>query len=212
MESRRGSNAMGICGTNNTGKTVICEELIKKFNEKRDRLKSNGKKYPNNYHKLIVFDPQQRFKKYMREGDITINIGDEGWEEMLLKVRDSMVIFDDYKILAGEQTITKTLLKVFGWRMAYGLDMIFIVWHPLQFPPSMSRFLDKYLLFRINGDDKEYVSRLNGNKDKLIDCKRLLDREFLKYNENEYKNLYPKFPFIFYDTGTDKATKVNFKK
>jgi len=99
MEKRRGSNAMGIVGTNNTGKTVICEELIKVFNRKRDRIKHSKKKYPSNYHKLVVFDPQQRFKKYMREGDIEIIIGQEGWEDTLLTLRDSMVVFYYYKIL-----------------------------------------------------------------------------------------------------------------
>jgi len=95
--------------------------------------------------------------------------------------------------------------------MAHGLDMIFIVWHPLQFPPSMSRFLDKYLLFRTNGSEKDFCSRINGNSDKIAKCKRLLDIEFLKYDEISYKNTYPNFMHIFYDTGTDRATKINFK-
>ena len=206
---KRASNIIGIVGTNNTGKTVIAEEIIKTFNIKRDKLNSTN--YPSNYHRLVVFDVQDRLGHLLRKGDISIRIGDEGWEKMILGLRDSMVVFDDFKVLLEGDRISKDLLKVFGYRMEYGIDLIFIVWHPSLFPPSMHRFLDKYYLFRTNGSEKEFIDRLNGSKEDLINCKRLLDKEFLKYNETEYGALYPNFPFIYYDTGTNKSIKINFK-
>ena len=211
MSNKRASNCIGIIGTNNTGKTVISEEIIKRFNAKRDRLQNNGRKYPSNYHKLVVFDVQNRYSKYMRKGDINIMIGDEGWEQKILALRDSMFIADDFKMLVDDDRISKDLLKVFGYRMEYGLDLVFIVWFPTLIPPRIYKFIDKYLLFRTNGNDKEFVSRINGDKETIIKCKEELDKEFEKYNEIQYGNLYPYFPFIFYDTGTNKAVKVNFK-
>jgi hypothetical protein len=96
--------------------------------------------------------------------------------------------------------------------MEYGLDLVFVVWHPLLFPPTMHRFIDKYFLFNTNGSEKEFVERLNGDKTELINCKRLLNREFLKYDKTGYGKLYPNFPFIYYDVGTNESKKINFKK
>lgn len=210
MAKERGSNALGIVGTNNTGKTVIAEEVIKRFNKKRDSL--NSKNYPSNYHKLVVFDVQDRLGHLMREGDITIKIGDKGWEKKILGLRDSMCVFDDFRVLLPNDSLSDDLLKIFGFRMEYGLDLIFIVWHPTLFPPRMHRFIDKYYIFRVGGDDKEFVSRMNGDKDSLINIKHLVSNHCLTYSQSEYGKLYPNFPFVYYDVQTNKAVKINFKK
>jgi len=212
MDGDRGSNALVIAGTNDTGKSVLSLIIVEQFDKKRDRLKKNGRKYPSNYHKLVTFDPQDRYAKYRREGDINIIIGDEGWEDRILALRDSLCIFDDFRMLMGEDKTSKKLLQIFGWRAEYGLDLVFICWHPLLIPPRISMFMDKYWLLRTNGTEKDFVARINGNKDKIAECRRLLDKEFLQYNDTQYKALYPNFPFIYYDTGTDKALKINFKK
>lgn len=212
MDGDRNSNCIGIVGTNNTGKSVVTRLVIERFNKKRDRLKSNGKKYPSNYNKLIVYDPQHNFIDLLREGDIEIILGEDGWEQQVLSLRDSMCVFDDFKNLIDDDRISKDLLRIFGYRMEYGLDLIFVVWHPDLFPPRMYKFIDKYYLFRTNGDDKEFFRRINGTKETVVRCKHILDTEFIKYDELSYKALYPNFPFIYYDTGTNKAVKVNFSK
>ena len=207
----RDSNVIGIVGTNNTGKTVIARQLIEKFNKKRDAIKKNGKKYPVNYHKLVVFDVQNRMEDLMREGDINIRIGVDGWEKQILELRDSMIVLDDFKVLLGGDTISPELLQIFGYRMEHGLDLIFIVWSPNLFPPRIHNFIDQYYLFRTNGSDKDFVARLNGNKDKLIKCKSVLDSYFEKFTKETYGAKYPNFPFIYYDSRIDEAVKVNFK-
>ena len=74
----------------------------------------------------------------------------------------------------------------------------------------MAKFIDKYFLLKCNGEDKEFLARVNGSKTDILKCKKLLDMEFLKYNKKQYAEKYPNFPFIFYDTGTNESTKVNF--
>jgi len=210
MDGKRGSNCIGIIGTNNTGKTVVSEEIIKRFNAKRDRLSKLGKKYPSNYHKLVVFDVQNRYTKYMREGDISIMLDDEEWEDKVLALRDSLFVADDFKVLVGTDKISKKLLRIFGYRMEYGLDLVFIVWHPRLIPPRIAQFIDKYYLFRANGNDKEYADRINGETDEIIKCKHAIEKHCSKFSELEYGEQYPNFPFIYYDTNLNKSIKVNF--
>ncbi len=212
MDGKRGSNCIGIIGTNNTGKTVVSEEIIKRFNAKRDRLSKLSKKYPSNYHKLVVFDVQNRYTKYMREGDINVMIGEDDWEDKVLALRDSLFIADDFKVLVGTDKISPKLLQIFGYRMEYGLDLVFIVWHPRLLPPRIAQFIDKYYLFRANGNDKEYVDRINGETEEIIKCKHAINSYCSKFTNEEYGNLYPNFPFVYYDTNTNTSIKVNMDK
>ena len=211
MEVRRGSNFLGIIGTNNTGKSVIARELIKKFNDKRDLLEKN-KKYPSNYNKLILYDPQHRFQDLMREGDFNIKLNDKDWEEKILNYRASYVVLDDYKELFRVDTLSDKFMDIMSSRADYGLDITVITWHPKLILPRLAMFIDKYILFKINSDDKEYCSRIEGEKDFVLGMKYALNKEFKKYTEEQYKNLYPNFPFIYYDSGRQIAKKVNFKK
>jgi ABC-type dipeptide/oligopeptide/nickel transport system ATPase component len=207
----RDSNLIGIIGNNSSGKSALALLLIQKFNRKRDKLLSE-KKYPTNYLKLVVFDPQNRFESEMRAGDLRIRIGDIGWEEKVYKFRDSLFVCDDMKMIVDGDRTKPEFLNIFGWRAEHGLDIILIVWQSNMFPRKISGFIDKYFLMRSNEDDKEYCSRINGNKESIIKAKNIVWNECVKYNKLEYKARYPNFPCVYYDMNEDSFVKVNFKK
>ena len=137
MEKRRGSEFIAIIGNNNTGKTVVAKQLIERFNRRRDKLES-VKKYPSNYNKLIVYDPQHRFADVMRKGDYEIQLDDENWEARVLKYRASLLIMDDYKELFLNDTMTPRFIGVLSARARYGLDIIIITWHPRYILPKLT--------------------------------------------------------------------------
>jgi hypothetical protein len=210
MDVRRGSDITMVCGTNNTGKSVIAKELIKKYNEKRDKLIKN-KKYPDNYNKLIVYDPQEYFTDLMREGDINIQLNNENWEEELLNYRASLVVIDDYKELFQNDTLSKGFMNVMSNRARYGLDFIMITWSPKLILPRLTHFINKYILLKSNSSEKEFRERIGGENDVVEGIRLALNSEYAKYTESEYSALYPNFPFIYLDTARNIVKKINFK-
>lgn len=206
---QRGSNIVGVIGTNNTGKTVLIRDLIGLFNKKRSKFNSSN--YPSNYHKIVVYDVQNRLQDLLMEGDLNILPNDKDWKKKILNLRDSLIVLDDFKVLIPNDKMEEDLLNILAFRMEYGLDLIFAAWHPKLIIPRLAMFIDKYYLFATNCDEKDFASRINGSRDMAISFKQLLDKEFSSYTDNEYKNLYPNFPFIYYDSGKNKAVKINFK-
>jgi len=210
MDARRGSEITMICGTNNTGKTAIARQLVIKYNKKRDILEKKNK-YPSNYNKLIVYDPQHAFQDLMREGDVNLDMADKEWEEKVLRYRASLVVLDDYKELMPNDRLSDGFLKLMSARARFGLDFNMITWSPKLIMPRLEIFINKYILLKVNSDDKEFADRIAGDKPTVIGIKNSLNREFMRYTDEEYKKLYPNFPFVFWDGARNKAMKVNFK-
>jgi hypothetical protein len=211
MDKRRGAELIAVIGTNNTGKSAITELLIQKYNKKRDALEMKGE-YPENYNKLIVYDPQHRFRKYLRKGDHVIDLTDENWADDILKYRASMVVLDDYKELLDGDTMPKQLLRLISGRAEFGIDLILVMWHPMLIIPRLAMFITKFFILKVNSKPKEFIARIQGNEELVGKIQIALDKEFGSYSEQEYSNLFPNFPFIYYDSQKNFAKKVNFKK
>ena len=211
MDKRRGSELIAVIGTNNTGKSAITELLVQQYNKKRDLLESKNE-YPDNYNKLIIYDPQRRFKKYLRKGDHIIDLTDENWADDILKYRSSMVVLDDYKELLDGDTMPKPLLRLVSGRAEFGIDLILVMWHPMLIIPRLAMFITKFFILKVNSKPKEFTARIQGNEELVLNIQKDLDEEFSRYGEQEYSSLYPNFPFIYYDSSKNFAKKVNFKK
>lgn len=211
MDKRRGSEFIGIIGTNGTGKTVIARQLIEKFNDKRDKLNAN-KKYPSNYNKLVVYDPQHRFQDLLRKGDFVIKLNNKNWEKDVLKYKSSLIVLDDYRELFRTDSLSDDFMDVMSARAEQGLDIIIITWFPKLILPRLSQFLNRYFLFKVNCDDKEYSDRINGEKNVVLNIKRMLNKEFKKTTPQEYSKKYPNFPFVYFNSDTNVGVKVNFEK
>jgi len=210
MQKRRGSEFIGIIGTNGTGKTVIARMLIEKFNAKRDEAAIICG-YPSNYNKLVVYDPQHRFQDLLRKGDFVIQLNNKDWEKDILKYKSSLIVLDDYRELFKTDALSDKFMDVMSKRAEQGLDIVIITWFPKLILPRLSQFLNKYFLFKVNCDDKEYSDRINGEKETVLNIKRMLNKEFEKYTEQQYADLYPNFPFVVFNSNTNRGQKVNFK-
>jgi len=210
MKKQRGSDFIAVIGTNNTGKSVIVKELIKKFNLKRDRLEAVDR-YPANYNKLIVYDPQDRFKDLLRKGDHVIKLNHDNWAEDVLRYKASLLVMDDYKELFENDRLPKQVMNLMSARAEAGIDIILVTWHPKLILPRLSMFINKFVLLKSNGKDKDYISRIDGEEDFVLSLRDSLNKEYQKYTPEQYAALYPNFPFIYYDSSTNKAKKINFK-
>ncbi len=210
MEKKRGSELIVIIGHNNTGKTSFAKKLIEGFNKRRD-LATSKKKYPSNYYKLAVYDVQDQFGDYMREGDMSIRTSDKDWCKKLLKMRKGMVVLDDYKVLIPNDTMSEDLLNLLQFRAEYGLDIVLIVHNPQLILQRLSYYIDTYCLFYTAGNKDSFKGRLSGS-DRLIELKKMIDNEYKSYSPLAYSKLYPNFPFIYYNGKNEKVKLVNFKK
>lgn len=210
MRKQRGSDFIAVIGTNNTGKSVIVRELIKKFNIKRDKLERENK-YPANYNKLIVYDPQARFTDLLRKGDFVIKLNNTDWAKDVLRYKASLLVMDDYKELFETNTLPPDVMNLMSARAESGIDIILVTWHPKLILPRLSIFINKFILLYCNGKDKDYISRIDGEEDYVLGLRDSLIKEYKGYTDEQYAALYPNFPFIYYDSGKNKAKKINFK-
>ena len=208
QEKRRGGELICIIGHNNTGKTVFATQIAEDFNNRRKAI--NLRNYPPNYYKLAVYDVQNRFTDFFQKGDISIEHSDKEWAKKLLGLRKSLVILDDYKVLVPNDQMDKSLLDLLQYRAEYGIDIVIITHSPKLVLERLSYFIDTYCLFYTVGSNKVFKDRL-GASEVLTELKKIIDKEYKRYNGNEYSKLYPNFPFIFYDGRNEKAKLVNFK-
>lgn len=205
----RGSEIIGIIGGNNTGKTVLAKSLAEKFVKKRNKI--DLKKYPKNYYRLAVYDVQDRFGDLLNEDDLSIKVSDDNWCKKLLKLRNSLIILDDYRVLMPKDTMDKDFLNLLQYRAEHGLDIILIAHNPQLVIPRLSYYIDTFCLFYTAGNEKSFDHRLSGSEN-LKKLKNVIDKEFKSYTQDEYSNLYPNFPYIFYQDKKNKAVLINFKK
>jgi len=209
MKKQRGGELIIVIGHNNTGKTVFATRLADGFNKRRDSV--NLKSYPSNYYKLAVYDVQNRFSKHLRKGDLSIKTSDKDWCKKLLKMRKSLVILDDYKVLLPNDKMDSDLLDLLQFRAEYGIDIILIVHNPKLILERLSYYVDTYCLFYTAGNSNSFKGRVSG-AERLIELKKVIDKEYKSYTREEYGNLYPNFPFIFYNGRNEEAKYINFKK
>lgn len=205
---QRGGELIVIIGHNNTGKTVLSTQMAEDFNKRREGV--NLRNYPPNYYKLAVYDVQSRFTDYLKNGDISINSSDKEWAKKLLGLRKSLVILDDYKVLVPNDQMDKSFLDLLQYRAEYGIDIILITHNPKLVLERLSYYVDTYCLFYTAGNSNTFKGRLSGSE-RLIELKKMIDKEYKKYSREEYGKLYPNFPFIFYNGREEKAKLVNFK-
>ena len=207
MDKRRGGEIIFFIGHNSTGKTVVATELVKMFNERRSKQSSNR---PINYGRLAVYDVQNRFTDLMKPNDISIRTSNKDWCKELLTLRDSMVVLDDYKVLVPNDRMDSSLLDLLQYRAELGIDIILITHNPSLVLERLSYYVDKYFLFYTLGNDDSFKKKVMG-AEKLIALRKVINQQYKKYTAQQYSNLYPNFPFIYYDLKTEVAKKINFK-
>ena len=204
---RRGGELIAILGHNNTGKSVTTQNIIESFNKERDNLAKN---HPVNYYRLATFDVQGRFNNLKRKNDVAILPTNDDWCKQLLKLRCSLIVLDDYRILMDSDRMESDFLNLLQYRAEYGIDIIIITHNPSLLHERLTYYLNRYLLFYTTGKPESFKSKIP-DYETLIKCKTEIDDYYKKYTPDEYKKIYPNFPFIEWNGVSQKAIKYNFK-
>jgi archaellum biogenesis ATPase FlaH len=185
---------MTFIGHNRTGKTVIAKEIAKEWKKTH-----NGE--------IIVFDPQHRFTDIL---DVEIKEDNENWANELYESKplNSLVIFDDYKMLMDNDRTPKKFLSLLAARNEWCTDVIMITHHPRLLLERASYYVTHYFVFYTQADDKAFSRNIINVQD-IIDVKNAVNAEVLKNGRGTYER--KNFPYAIYVQDEGTAQFVNFK-
>lgn len=186
---RKEVKCLCIFGNNNTGKSVVTNSIISSW------IKKNPKGY------VAAFDPQERFKD-VRD----INIKTKEDLELLPSMKNSLIVFDDFRKIHPTTQQQKWLSDLMDNRFEHGLDLIFVFHSPKRIIEFITYYADVFVIFFTNYKDKDV-------KDKIPDDELILESlELIKeeYRENGQGD-YPIFPHVIALTNENVILKVNFK-
>ncbi len=178
-----------ICafGNNNTGKSVVVGAIIGSW------LKKN----PNGY--VAAFDPQHRFKK-----DIDIKTQEDLVD--LASMKNSLIVFDDFRKIHPEAQPQKWLSDIMDNRYEYGLDLVFVFHSPKRIIEFLTIYCDTFLVFFTNYKEQDLVKKMP-DCEPLLEGLTLVKREFRENGGGEY----PVFPHCVVLPNDNLIIKVNFK-
>jgi hypothetical protein len=176
-----------IFGNNNTGKSVVAKSIIASW----------VKKNPNGF--VAAFDPQNRFTK-------DIDIKDKEDLEDLPSMKNSLIVFDDYRKIHPSERQNKWLADLMDNRFEQGIDLVFICHSPKRIIEFLTYYIDTYLVFYTNYKDKDIQNKIP-DADIIFEASELVKKEYREVNEGEY----PIFPHCVVLPNDNEIIKVNFK-
>lgn len=182
----------GIIGSNQTGKQTLALQLAKEWKKK------------NKKGKVIVFDPQYRFReKGVCDYSIDyLNIKD--WAKILLKkdkkngkyiFSDYLLVLNSYRTLLSGNTIPKEVMRLLKMQDKIGFNLIYGTHHPKLIFPELYDATSYFSLFHvdlIDKDDTKEYSKLVAPIHSISQYVRGLGGA----DSDKYKRMYPKFPHI----------------
>lgn len=186
----RENELIGFIGTNGTGKTTKAVAIAEKWRE-------------NNSGPIMVFDPQNRFSHI---ADFEINASSKNYQDEILRMRNGLIILDDFRILHPKNIAEKWLMDLLQYRRAYNVDIMYIVHSPSLVLNALSYYTTKYYVF--------YTETTLGSWQKKIPNYNQCQAASLYINNHvaiKGKGKYPNFPYIMVDNRTRKLTGVNIK-
>lgn len=186
----RENDLIGIIGTNGTGKTTKAVALAEAWREANDGP-------------IMAFDPQFRFTHIT---DFQINASDESYKKEILRLRNGLLIMDDFRILHPKNIAEKWLMDLLQYRRAYNVDIIYIVHSPALVLNALSYYTTKYYVY--------YTETTLGSWQKKIPNYRICQAASLYINKHvaiKGKGKFPDFPYMMVDNRARKITGVNIK-
>ena len=197
MKKTRENFAFMLLGTNRTGKTTIARQIAELW------VKTH--KGQN----VIAYDMQNRFND-IRTKNLTM-MDEKQVGEYLSTVYNSLVIFDDYRMLYDTDRTPKELLNFMQLRNERCNDVIFITHSPNLVLNRLTYYLTHYYLFYTQGVDKGFSDKID-NAYILIKLRNIVNRYRKMYGRGTYLPAAPakSFPYIVFDNGNQTVQYVNF--
>ena len=198
MANVRENFAMMFLGHNRTGKTSVALSVA--------RLWKKTHKGKN----VICYDPQVNKFQEVVTHDIT-NLKDSERLEYLGTIYDSLVIFDDYRVMLDNDRTPSELLDFLQFRNERCNDVIFITHSPSLVLTRMTTYLTHYYIFYTQSLDKGFSDKIP-SAHMLVKLKDLINKYVKNFGKGIYIPATPakSFPYIVFDTERERYFPVNF--
>jgi len=182
----------GYIGTNRTGKTSLARKAAENW-------------IANNPDGIVAgFDPQRKFGDLL---NIVIKPSDKEYPEKILKLRNALLILDDYRALHPQSKAEPWVLDLMISRADYNIDIIYIIHNPKLVLETLTYYTTHYFIFYTE-------SRLGSWQEKIpnyILC-QTASMWINKHVSIEGKGQYPNFPHIIVDCLNQKLIGQNIKR
>lgn len=186
----RDAKVIGFTGYNRCGKTSTALMMAKAF------------KKAHSYRKVVVYDPQNKFSSV---ADAKIYLYED--LEIYINATNTLFIFDDsVEILPDKKD--KVILTLMSRRSENCNDFMFMVHNPAQIKEYFSHYITDIYLFNTVGVDNTFTRKLQFGK-QLLHYRDIIDSYVAKFSTEEYKALYPNFPFILMDIRNNEYQMIN---
>lgn len=183
----------GFIGTNRTGKSVVANGYAELWRQN------------NPDGTIVAFDPQKRFKD-VTDWEIMPDDNND-WVQDLLKLRNALVILDDYKIIHPSNQPAKGLQKLLLHRADYNIDIIYICHNPSLILNLLTYFTSHYFLFYTEAMDGSFQKKIMNYK-LCTNGQRIINKYVKAYG----RGTYPSFPHVIVDTEKTEINAINFLK
>lgn len=191
-DNYRSNFIFAFLGTNRTGKTSIAVELATEWK------KANKNGY------IISYDVQGNFKHLSDE--IIYTNANDAYLDRCLELKDTLMIFDDYRSLMNKNIPPTKLLELMQLRAHHNVDMIFIAHSPAHLYNQLTYFITHYFIFFTLSLDGSFQKKIP-NYAHCIAASNYVN----KWVRHNGKGKYPKFPFVCVDTQTLLMTAYNMR-
>jgi hypothetical protein len=174
-------------GANRTGKTSIARAFI------IDYINAN----PGN--NIITFDPQYKFTDL---ADMTIDLSaandrKDSWAVSVSKVKNSLLILDDYRMLCGGNQVGEGWFSLLGLRAENSIDILIICHHPSQVQRIFSSFITGVLVFYTKNvvNNSKWFDRFDQHQEMVAEYKHyqmlIAKMGSLKLNRKLIRECFP---------------------
>lgn len=182
----------GFIGTNRTGKSTVACRLAETWKESR----------PNGT--IMTFDPQRKFESVT---DFPIEPGDDNWAFECMKLRDALIILDDYRLINRPNVSVPGFLELMHYRSEYNIDIIFICHNPKLVINDLTYYATHYTLFYTQAKEGSFESKIP-NYQMVLSASQLVNKYVTMHGRGDY----PDFPYVVVDTEKEKIEAYNMSK
>ncbi len=187
FEDSRSVLCWGFVGDNGSGKSLTARALALKWKSTRP-----------GYH-IAAYDPTNRF-----QGVADIFFGPDNVYEVLPKLRNTLVIFDEHRILHPADKVDKKFSSWFAMRRDWNIDIFYIVHNPSLIINFLTYFTNKYFIYYTQSKEGGFAKKIP-NYTMCYKGSILINNYITKYGDKNY----PNFPYVIIDKKENNITTIN---
>lgn len=181
----------GFIGTNRTGKSSVARLIAE------DWRRNN----PDPDYLIVSHDPQDNFSHIT---DYFINPSDKEWAKKCLKLRNTLLILDDVRLINPGNTPVDGLMELLYYRAKYNIDIIHICHNPSLLLNAFAHFTNRYFIFFTNSQEGSFQKKLP-NYSLCVAASNMVN----KFVSKNGRGNYPYFPHMIIDTEEQKLIAMN---